>query len=53
MRAKSNGVACYVSQISTFWTSVQEMDHALRAQALYVGGGRYAENLWQLKPECS
>ncbi len=52
LQAKGRGVACYASQISTFWQSVHEMEDALRAQALAVGNGQYGENLWQLTPEC-
>ncbi len=49
MRAKGDAAACYASQISTFWSSVEEMREALRIQALRVGGGHsYAENYWQL-----
>jgi LmbE family N-acetylglucosaminyl deacetylase len=52
LRAKGRAVACYASQISTFWQNTQEMEEALRAQALAVGHGQYGENLWQLIPEC-
>jgi len=48
LQAKGEAAACYVSQISTFWSSAAEMREALRAQALRVGGGHYAENYWQL-----
>jgi len=48
LQAKGEAVACYVSQISTFWSSAAEMREALRTQALRVGGDRYAENYWQL-----
>jgi len=53
LRAKGRAVACYASQISTFWRSIEQMEDALRAQALAVGNGRYGENLWQLVPECA
>jgi len=52
LQAKGRGVACYASQISTFWKSAQEMLDALRAQALAVGQGPLGENLWQLRPQC-
>ena len=49
LRAKGEAAACYVSQISTFWSGAAEMREALRTQALAVGGGScYAENYWQL-----
>jgi len=48
LQAKEEAAACYASQISTFWPSAAEMREALRAQALRVGGGHYAENYWQL-----
>ena len=47
LRAKGGAVACYTSQISTFWASPKEMRQALRSWALAVGRGRYAENYWQ------
>jgi LmbE family N-acetylglucosaminyl deacetylase len=53
LKAKAEAAACYVSQISTFWSNAGQMYEALRTQALAVGGGGcYAENHWQLSPEC-
>ena len=48
MRAKIQAIACYRSQISTFWDDAQDMAESARAYALRVGEGRYAERLWQL-----
>jgi len=52
LRAKIAAAGCYVSQISTFWASLEEMGQALRAQALAVGGDSYGERLWELSAEC-
>ena len=52
MAAKRDAVACYASQISTFWRDVEEMRRSLRERALAVGGGRYAENHWSLLADC-
>jgi len=52
LAAKGDAVACHASQISTFWPDVDAMRRALRAQALAVGEGRYAERLWRLDPRC-
>jgi LmbE family N-acetylglucosaminyl deacetylase len=49
LRAKGEAVACYVSQISTFWPNAETMRQALRRQALVVGQGRYGENLWRIE----
>jgi LmbE family N-acetylglucosaminyl deacetylase len=46
--AKINAIACYQSQISTFWQDVQSMAEATRQYASQVGDGSYAERLWQL-----
>lgn len=48
LQAKMDAVACYVSQLSTFWSSMDDMRAALRTQALSVGAGRYGENYWAL-----
>lgn len=50
--AKTEAVACYASQISTFWRGLGEMGRSLREHALVVGEGRYAENHWSLSAEC-
>jgi len=53
LAAKGEAVACYTSQISTFWADLKEMRAALRAQALLVGGDRYGENYWQFPQGCA
>jgi len=40
-------VACYRSQISTFWGGVEDMERRVRAYARRVGQGRAAERCWQ------
>jgi len=60
--AKGDAVACYASQISTFWCDLDEMRRALGefgrlAAAAHPGGcadpsRRYAETYWLLAPEC-
>lgn len=52
VRAKGDAVACHTSQISTFWSGVDEMRAALRRQALRVGDGRPAERYWRLTLDC-
>jgi LmbE family N-acetylglucosaminyl deacetylase len=47
--AKINAIACYQSQISTFWDSIPAMAEATRRYAVQVGDGTYAERLWQLE----
>lgn len=44
---KINAIACYQSQISTFWTDGFRMGESVREYAAQVGQGRYAERLWQ------
>lgn len=39
--AKTCAAAAYASQISTFWSSLEAMDRALREYAARVGGERY------------
>lgn len=48
LKAKQEAVACYRSQLSTFWASAEEMRHALAEAALTVGGGRFAESRWHI-----
>ncbi|MBN1200426.1 MAG: PIG-L family deacetylase [Anaerolineae bacterium] len=47
MDRKIKAIACYKSQISTFWDDVPAMEAAVRQYAVQVGGGFYAERLWQ------
>ncbi len=48
--AKIDAIACYVSQISTFWENTAAMARAVRAYAAQIGQateyGRYAERFW-------
>ncbi len=47
LTAKCEAVACYVSQIGTFWRDEEEMRERLRAYALRVGEGQLAERRWR------
>ncbi|HIE39625.1 MAG TPA: GlcNAc-PI de-N-acetylase [Anaerolineales bacterium] len=47
LEAKIAAVACYRSQLSTFWADEAEMAEHLRAYGLQVGGGRLAERYWR------
>jgi LmbE family N-acetylglucosaminyl deacetylase len=51
LEAKIQAIACYQSQISTFWDNVPEMAESVRQYAVQVGHGRCAERLWQLARE--
>ena len=44
--AKIQAIACYESQISTFWDDRAEMAESVRQYAALVGQGQYAERLW-------
>jgi LmbE family N-acetylglucosaminyl deacetylase len=44
--AKIQAIACYESQISTFWDDRAEMAESVRQYAALVGQGHYAERLW-------
>lgn len=46
LMAKTQAIACYTSQISTFWDGVEQMAGAVREYARQVGGEGYAERLW-------
>jgi len=48
LAAKVAAIACYRSQLSTFWSSVEEMARQVRAYAVEVGGGQPAERYWRL-----
>ena len=51
LEAKTAAIACYHSQLSTFWTGETEMATAVRAFAERVGGGNLAEQYWKLETE--
>jgi len=47
LEAKIAAIACYRSQLSTFWTNSAEMAAAVRAFAERTGSGRLAERYWK------
>ena len=47
MRAKVNAIACYHSQISTFWSGLREMKADVRRAFTDADTGGYVERLWQ------
>jgi len=47
LEARIAAIACYRSQLSTFWADVVEMAAAVRAFAEQIGGGRPAERYWR------
>ncbi len=48
LSTKVRAIACYRSQISTFWADVDDMARAVRAYAHQVGRAYGAERLWRL-----
>jgi LmbE family N-acetylglucosaminyl deacetylase len=48
LRAKIAAIACYRSQLSTFWTGLTEMSAEIRAFAELIGSGGPAERYWVL-----
>lgn len=46
LEAKTAAIACYRSQLSTFWTSIEEMSASIRTFAEQVGQGAPAERTW-------
>jgi LmbE family N-acetylglucosaminyl deacetylase len=50
VQAKIRGIACYRSQISTFWDGVSEMEQAVRRFMTEIGG-MYAEHNYILQDE--
>jgi LmbE family N-acetylglucosaminyl deacetylase len=47
LAAKVEAIAAYVSQISTFWNGLAEMEAAVRQFAGQTGGGPPAERIWR------
>ena len=47
LQAKAAAIACYASQISTFWTSPEEMAASVHAFAEQTGSGVPAERYWR------
>lgn len=46
--AKIRAIACYESQISTFWESVEAMEAATRRSMWDAAAGSYVERYWRL-----
>ncbi|HLE28875.1 MAG TPA: PIG-L family deacetylase [Anaerolineales bacterium] len=49
LSAKTTAIAQYVSQISSFWANLAEMEASVRQYAERAGDGRPAERLWRLR----
>ena len=47
LEAKTSAIACYRSQLSTFWAGEAEMATAVRVFGEWVGGDRPAERYWR------
>lgn len=47
MRAKIQAIACYRSQISTFWDSLEAMETEVRHAFTDATSGRYVERFWK------
>ena len=48
MQTKVQAIACYRSQLSSFWANPEHMEDHVRRYALQVGAGRWAERLWRV-----
>jgi hypothetical protein len=49
LRAKIASIACYASQISSFWTSLEDMEQRIRAYFTNNGTQPPHERLWDYK----
>jgi len=52
LKVKIDAIACYASQISTFWTDVDEMAARVRENAMHVGATAhlsFGERLWEIQ----
>ncbi len=49
MRAKLQAIACYQSQISTFWASLEEMEADVRHAFTDRATGQFVERLWRFE----
>ena len=49
LQAKIEAIACYESQISTFWPDLNAMASDVRAVAAQAGGGQPAEREWRVR----
>lgn len=47
VRAKVSAIACYRSQISTFWNDLGEMEAEVRRAMSEVGNGAFVERFWE------
>ncbi len=48
-RAKLGAIACYQSQISTFWATLNEMKNRVESHMKLIGNGDLAERFWRIK----
>ena len=48
IRAKIKAIACYESQISTFWTSLESMEDDVRRAFTDPQTGEYVERYWKV-----
>lgn len=48
IRAKLGAIACYESQISTFWANLNDMKEAVQTHMKSVGNGALAERFWRI-----
>ena len=48
MRAKIDAIACYQSQISTFWESLEAMEADVRRAFTDAPTGQYVERFWRI-----
>jgi len=48
MRAKWEAIACYESQISTFWATLSDMKKSVEAHMRVIGNGDLAERFWRI-----
>ncbi|RMF77235.1 MAG: hypothetical protein D6737_18360, partial [Chloroflexi bacterium] len=51
--AKIEAIACYRSQISTFWEDVDDMAHSTRMAMTLVGEGTPAERYWRVEQDAT
>jgi len=42
-------IACYQSQISTFWATLNEMKNRVESHMKLIGNGDLAERFWRIK----
>jgi LmbE family N-acetylglucosaminyl deacetylase len=52
LQAKIAAIACYASQVSTFWSDPQEMGARVRAFAESIGDGQPGERYWVRTDVC-